>query len=115
MVVNVGDRAETYDGHRDVKLLFRCDPAKNVKCKKTMCYLDGPDSCTCTSNPEFSTDGKILWPAFTVEPGRKVGCKSCPLGSEACAGFRRGTTCGECPCDVYDTYTDYIKAEEDAE
>ena len=25
---------------------------------------------------------------ITVEPGRKVGCESCPLGSEACAGFR---------------------------
>lgn len=69
----------------------------------------------CSRTPEFSTDGKILWPAFTVEPGHKVGCESCPLGSEACAGFRRGTSCGECPCDVYATYTDYIKTEEDAE
>lgn len=27
----------------------------------------------CSRTPEFSTDGKILWPAFTVEPGHKVG------------------------------------------
>jgi hypothetical protein len=58
---------------------------------------------------------KESWPEFTVEPGRKVGCELCPLGSDACAAFRRGTSCGECPCEVYATYTDYIKAEEDAE
>lgn len=63
---------------------------------------------------EVSTDGKILWPAFTVKLGHKVGCESCPLGSEACAEFRRSTPSGECPCDVYDTYTDYIKAEEES-
>ena len=105
------------DTSRDVKMFFRCDPAKNTACKKTMCYLhEGKEhGCSRTSNPEFSTDGKILWPAFTVEPGHKVGCKSCPLGPEACAGFRRGTSNGECPCDVYNTYTDYIKAEEESD
>ena len=56
---------------------------------------------------DTSRDDKTLWPSY------KVGCADCPLGSEACAGFRRCTSNGECPCDVYDTYTDYIKAEEE--
>lgn len=66
-----------------------------------------------TQNP----DNAASWDydSQTGEPGHKAGCESCPLGSEACAEFRRCTPNGECPCDVYDTYTDYIKAEEESE
>lgn len=103
-----------FNGHREVKLLFRCDPAKNIECEKTACYKEGPEGCRCTTHPEFSLDGKILWPTFEVEPGSKVGCESCPLGYSMCACFRKCAPCGECPCEVYDTYTDYIKAEEDS-
>lgn len=97
--------------YRDVKWLFRCDFTKNLECSKTSCYSRGGE-CTCTTNPQYSTDGKILWPCFKVGPSGHVGCEVCPLGAEACAGFRRGTPNGECPCDVFDTYTDYMRAEE---
>lgn len=106
--------SEIYNGHREVKVLFRCDPAKNTECTKEACYANGGE-CSRTSKPEFSTDGRILWPGFEPRTGTQVGCYSCPLGSDACAGFRRCTPNGECPCDVYDTYTDYIKAEEESD
>lgn len=100
-----------FNGHRDVKLLFRCDPAANKDCTKEGCYINhGP--CSRTSAPEYSTDSKILWPEFTVIPGCHVGCESCPLGTAACSHFRRGTPNGECPCEVFDTYTDYLLDEE---
>ena len=100
------------DECRTIHWLFRCDTTKNTECHKTFCYMSGGE-CTCTTKPEYSIDGKILWPCFKVGPAGHVGCEACPLGTEACAGFRRGTPNGECPCDVFDTYTDYIKAEED--
>lgn len=99
---------------RNVELLFLCDPKKNTECRKTMCHMGGGE-CHCTTRPEFSVNGKILWPAFFVKginTDTRVGCERCPLGIKACDTFRRRTPSGECPCDVYDTYTDYLKVED---
>jgi len=99
---------------RDVDLVFLCDPKKNRTCEKTMCHVGGGE-CRCTMDPECSVNGKILWPTFFVQginTDTKVGCECCPLGSSACDAFRRRTPNGECPCDVFDTYTDYLKVED---
>lgn len=97
---------------REVDLLFLCDPEKNPACEKTMCHVLGGE-CRCTTYPEYSVNGKILWPTFYDHIySAKVGCERCPLGTKACDAFRRRTPNGECPCDVFDTYTDYLKVED---
>ena len=40
-------------------MYYRCDPRKNIMCKKRNCYVtDG--TCTLTSDMDCSIDGKML-------------------------------------------------------
>ena len=95
-----------------IEPVFECDPKKNTTCTRQSCSMGGGE-CRSTHVPEFSTDRRIQWPAFYVKGlSTPVGCECCPLGPSACELFRRRTPTGEYPCDVFDTYTDYLIAKE---
>lgn len=37
--------------------LYKCDPTKNVQCKKTICYMNHPqlkETCNCTVHAKFA-------------------------------------------------------------
>lgn len=49
------------------------------------------------------------WPSFNSD--KSTGCDCCPLGLTECKAWRRFSANAECPCEVYDTYSDFIAKE----
>lgn len=111
-----------YDPHNpssdwEPKIWFRCDPLKNDSCKKTTCRLNmmfSPEVSACerTSKPECSVDGKVLWPDKEFFEGTRRTrdttshiCKHCPMDPAECKTYEKR------PCDITETYSDFIEQE----
>lgn len=111
-----------YDPHNpspdwEPKIWFRCDPLKNDSCKNMQCRLNmmfSPEESACerTSKPEYSVDGKVLWPDKEFFEGAKRtrdttshACRHCPMDPADCKTYEKR------PCDTTETYSDFIEQE----
>lgn len=58
----------------DKKVLYKCDPEKNIECKKTMCYINGGE-CYRTLNAEYAKadESESFKPRDEIEQAWRAG------------------------------------------
>ena len=47
-------KEESMKEESNIEIFYKCDPKKNILCRKTLCQKD----CFFTLNPRYSKDGK---------------------------------------------------------
>lgn len=50
----------TLHGNMYKRARYKCDPNKNIKCKKRECFINGGE-CRLTRNIKYQEDGEIIY------------------------------------------------------